>query len=162
MNKLRLIIIFIVTISVVSCEKPTQFSEEALNDVLTSMKGDELSFRNIINQYIGKKVVIDVWASWCGDCLKGLPKVSKLQEDNPNVVFLFLSLDRNEQAWKKALAKYKIKGEHYYLTSGEDGAFRSFLNSNWIPRYMVLDEQGNIALFKATKATDKRIKQILQ
>ena len=36
------------------------------------------------------------------------------------------------------------------------------LNSNWIPRYMVIDEQGDITLFKAKKATDKRIKEALK
>ena len=30
----------------------------------------------------GKKIVIDVWASWCKDCLESLPDIKKLQDDD--------------------------------------------------------------------------------
>ena len=48
------------------------------------------------------------------------------------------------------------------MKSGPDGPFRKFLNSNWIPRYLVVDKQGNIKLFKAKKASDSRIKEALK
>ncbi len=146
----------------VACETPIKFSEAALKDVLETREGKTIEFRDVIEQYKGKKVFIDVWASWCKDCLKGMPKVKELQSENPEVEFLFLSLDTSISNWNNAIKKYNIKGEHFYITSGDDGAFKDFLNSNWIPRYMVLDEYGNISLFKATKITDKRIKEALQ
>jgi len=161
-NIKQAIVSFLLLALVSSCEKPTQFSKLALNDALESLEGKNIQFKEIINQYKGKKVVIDVWASWCSDCIKSLPDVIKFQETNPKIVFLFLSIDRNTKAWKKAINKYKIKGEHYYLNNGMDGDFGDFLNSNWTPRYMVLDEQSNIVLFKATKISDKRIKKLLQ
>ena len=43
------------------------------------------------------------------------------------------------------------------MQSGWKGAFGTFLDLDWIPRYMVIDKQGNIKLFKATKATDIKI-----
>lgn len=162
MNIKQAIVSFLLLALVSSCEKPSQFSQLALNDTLESLEGKNIQFKEIINQYKGKKVVIDVWASWCSDCIKSLPDVIKFQEANPKIVFLYLSIDRNTNAWKKAISKYNIKGEHYYMNNGIDSDFGDFLNSNWTPRYMVLDEQSNIALFKATKISDKRIKKLLQ
>jgi hypothetical protein len=44
----------------------------------------------------------------------------------------------------------------------KDGKFVDFINLNWIPRYMVIDETGEITLFKATNAADKKIKEVLK
>ena len=55
-----------------------------------------------------------------------------------------------------------MKGHHSFIKEGSNGPFADFLNSNWIPRYMVIDVDGSIKLFKAKKATDKRIKDALK
>ena len=147
----------------ISCEKPTHFSEKALNDTVISLDDSSSTFKEVINQYKGKKIVIDVWASWCADCIRGLPKVKELQEEFPEVVFLFLSVDEKNDAWKKGIKRFNILGEHYNLPKGmKNGDFVDFVNLNWIPRYIVVDENGTISLFKATKATDKNIEKALK
>ncbi len=150
----------IILLCFTSCnsQSPTQFSEEALNDTFITLQGESIQFKDILNKYEGQTILIDVWAAWCRDCIKGMPKVKSIQEKNPEVVYLFLSLDKSIQSWKKAIDKYDVNGEHYYMQSGWDGPFGEFLDLDWIPRYMVVDKQGNIKLFKATRATDKNIK----
>lgn len=146
-----------------SFEQPTSFSKKALNDKVYDITNKQFTFQEVLNQYKGKKVLIDVWASWCRDCLIGLPKVKQLQEEFPEVVFLFLSVDTKQSSWKRGIRKYNIKGEHYNLPKGmKQGNLVDFLNLNWIPRYVVLDELGNITLFKATKASDKDITAALK
>ena len=153
-----------VSLFLISCnfESPTQFTEEALNDEFISLDGTNKSLQEILNDYQGKKVFIDVWASWCSDCIVGMPIVKQIQSEFPDISYLFLSQDRTERAWKIGINKYDIQGDHYFIKEGSDGPFSDFLNSNWIPRYMVIDEQGDITLFKAKKATDKRIKEALK
>jgi len=155
--------LFVLFISFLSCniETPTRFSEEALNDTFVTLEENSIAFKDILETYKGQTLVIDVWASWCGDCIKGMPKVKALQKENNDAKYIFLSLDRSLEAWKKGIKKYNIEGEHYYMQSGWDGAFGEFLDLDWIPRYMIVDKTGNITLFKAVEADDKRIKQIL-
>ena len=144
----------------VSCnfETPTEFSEKALNEKLYNLEDVQSTLQEVINQHKGKKILIDVWASWCRDCLAGMPKVKELQKEFPEVVFLFLSVDERVGSWKRGVKKYHIKGEHYNLPKGmKDGDLVDFLNVSWIPRYVVVDEKGNITLFKATDASDKDI-----
>tara|TARA_R110000868_G_scaffold183890_1_gene425231 strand:+ start:937 stop:1425 length:489 start_codon:yes stop_codon:yes gene_type:complete len=161
MKKITFLLIIILTVLSCNSQEPKQFSEAALNDTFVSLEGKSVAFKDILETYKGQTLVIDIWASWCGDCLKGMPKVKALQEDYQDVTYIFLSLDRGQDAWKKGIKKYKVEGEHYYMQSGWEGPFGEFVDLDWIPRYMVVDAEGKIKLFKAVKADDKRIKQIL-
>jgi thiol-disulfide isomerase/thioredoxin len=159
----KTITFLIIIFTVLSCnsQDPIQFSEEALNDTFINLEGHSIVFKDILENHKGKTIVIDIWASWCGDCIKGMPKVKALQKEFNDAVYIFLSLDRGVEAWKKGIQKYNVVGEHYYLPSGKDSAFGDFVNIGWIPRYMVIDAKGNIKLFKAVEADDNRIKQNL-
>lgn len=154
-----------ITFLLVSCqaqETPKVFSEAALNDTFMTLDGESLNFREVLEDYKGQTVFVDVWASWCRDCIEGLPQLKSLQKKHEKVVFLFLSLDKDISRWKKGVKKYEIKGEHYFIQSGWNGDFGEFLNLDWIPRYMVIDKQGNIKLFKAIKITDNNLLNALQ
>lgn len=162
---IKKIILFswILLLSGCSFETPTEFSEGALLDQVTSLDGAESSFKAILHRYKGKKVVVVVWASWCADCIKGLPRVKQLQTAFPEVVFLFLSVDERTASWKRGIQRFKMKGEHYNLPMGmKDGKLVDFLNLSWIPRYLVLNENGGIQLFKATRSSDKRIVEAIK
>jgi len=144
----------------VSCsfETPTEFSEKALNEKLYNLKDIDSTLQEVLDQYKGKKVLIDVWASWCRDCVAGMPKVKELQKEFKEVVFLFLSVDERVDSWKRGVKRYKVKGEHYNLPKGmKNGDLVEFLNVSWIPRYIVVNEKGEITLFNATDALDKDI-----
>lgn len=143
-------------------ETPTVFSEKALNDTFISTHGEPITFQKILEEYKGKKILVNVWASWCGDCREALPEEKKNFEEYPEVVFLHLSLDRDIESWKVGIEKLGIEGEHYFMKSGWKGDFGEFLNLNWIPRYLIVNEKGEIEMFKATKPTDKLIKENLK
>ena len=162
MKKLKFLFIFL--ISVTSCkaqEKPTEFSAAALNDTFINLDGSSSTFKAILEANKGNTIVIDIWASWCSDCIKGMPKVKALQKEFGKVTYIFLSLDKTQDAWKKGIEKYNVQGQHYYMQSGWKGPFGEFVQLDWIPRYMVVDKQGKIKLFKAIEADDKQIRQIL-
>lgn len=136
----------------------TEFTKEALADNMLSTDGKEYNFREILKKYQGKTVVIDVWASWCPDCVKGMPKVVELQKQFPEAVYLFLSYDKTPENWAKGIAKYGVEGEHFLvLSKWKGGTFSDSIDLDWIPRYMVLDKNGKIALYKAIEADDENL-----
>ena len=154
MKNISLLVIFFTTI--LSCQNriETQFSEAALNDSLVTLNGDSILFKTILENHKGNTVFIDVWASWCKDCLKGLPSVKVLQSEYPEVDFVYLSLDKTQKAWKNGVDKLGIQGDHYFMQSGWKGAIGTFIDLDWIPRYMIIDKQGKIKVFKAIETTD--------
>ncbi|MGY8909890.1 MAG: TlpA family protein disulfide reductase [Flavobacteriales bacterium] len=160
MKKIFLLLIIVF----VSCsEDPKEFSEEANLEMLIGLDDSKITLREVLHQQKGKKIFIDVWASWCKDCVAGFPKVKELQKEFPDVVFLYLSVDISNPSWKRAIEKYNLVGEHYNLPKGmNEGDFVDFVNLNWISRYMVIDEKGQIQLFKATDPSDKKIIKALK
>lgn len=161
MKKMNLILIALVTF--LSCaEPPTQFSQEALNDTFVTLEGNEVTFQSILEKHKGKTIVIDVWASWCGDCLRGMPKVKDLQSKYDDVVYVFLSLDRGQEAWKKGIKKYDVVGDHYFMQSGWKGPFGDFLGLDWIPRYLVVNEASEIVVYDVIEANDKKLIKALK
>ncbi|MFG6687890.1 TlpA family protein disulfide reductase [Mariniflexile sp. HNIBRBA6329] len=156
--------IAILLISILNCnaqETPTQFSKAALNDAFVTLEGKTITFSEILEENKGKTLVVDVWASWCKDCIGGMPMVKDLQKAYKNTTYVFLSLDKTEDAWKKGIKKYGVQGQHYFMQSGWKGPFGEFIQLDWIPRYMVIAPNGSIKLFKAIEADDKKIKEIL-
>ena len=71
MKNIFLVYLFVTTL--LSCQNrvETQFSEAALNDEFVTLNGDSMLFKNILETHKGSTVFIDVWASWCKDCLEG-------------------------------------------------------------------------------------------
>ncbi|MFD2568959.1 TlpA family protein disulfide reductase [Pseudotenacibaculum haliotis] len=160
---MRKLLVIVSLLFLWSCSKaPTEFSEKALGEILLNRNNEEVLFKDILEKYRGEKILIDVWASWCKDCIIGLPNLKKLQSENQNVQYVFLSLDRTSKSWKRGVDRFQIKGDHYFMKEGKKGALGEFLNLWWIPRYVVVDESGRIALFKATKITDKKILEALK
>ena len=154
MKHIFLVSLFVSTL--LSCQNrvETEFSEAALNDEFVTLNGDSILFKTILENHQGNTVFIDVWASWCKDCLESLPSVKALQAKHPEVDFVYLSLDKTQKAWKKGVDRLEIKGDHYLMQSGWKGAMGTFLDLDWIPRYMIIDKQGTIKVFNAIKTSD--------
>lgn len=158
-------LLFLLLITVSSCsnaQDKTTFSDSALNEVMLDLEGQTLVFSEIIEKYSGKKIVIDVWASWCGDCVSGMPKVKSLQKEYDNTVFLFLSVDKSFETWKRGIEKYDVSGEHYFIPKGWKSDFNKSIDLDWIPRYMVVAPTGKIELFKATDASSKKLEKAIK
>jgi len=161
MRKFKMALIALITIVISACaQEKTIFPQEALSAKLTSLAGEEATLESVLESHKGKTIVLDIWASWCGDCLKGLPLVKKLQEQtkSDDVVYLFLSVDQKQKNWKVAIEKRNIVGNHFLVSSGSmKGALGKSIDLDWIPRYMVVGKDGTIKLYKAVKANDSRI-----
>ena len=80
-----LIVALIVLISCSNTTPKTEFPNEALSETLVSLNGEKNNFAQVLEKHKGKTIVIDVWASWCGDCIKGLPLVKALQNKEKDV-----------------------------------------------------------------------------
>ena len=138
------------------------FSAEALQDVLIKTSGSEVTFESVLEMHKGKTVLIDIWASWCKDCIAGFPDLKKLQEDNPNINYVFLSLDKDTERWKAGIDKYDLHGRHYFIKHGWKGPLCSSIDLDWIPRYILLDESGQIKVYKAITTKDNQLLNQIQ
>ena len=158
MKQTILLLLAFVTFSCTNAQKTT-FSKEALSEKLLATNGKQISFKNILKKYKGKTLVIEAWASWCGDCVKAMPKVKELQANNPDVAFLFLSVDKTAEKWKIGIEKHAIIGDHFMLNDGMKGVFAKAIDLDWIPRYIIVDKTGKIVLYRAIETDFEKINE---
>jgi len=162
MKQLVLVVIAFISFSCSQAQK-TAFSKEALSEKLLAVDGSQVTFKNILKKYKGKTLVIEVWASWCGDCVKAMPKLKELQANNPDVSYLFISADKTAEKWKAGIEKHELnKGDHYMMNDGMKGLFGKAIDLDWIPRYIVVDKTGKIVLYRAIETDFEKINSALQ
>lgn len=156
-----IVILSVVLFTACKTEKPSSFPEAALNETFLALDEKPITFKEIIEKYKGKKILIESCASWCEECILGLPHVNKLMEKYPDVVFLFLSIDKTIPQWKKGIERFNMKGEHYFLESALKGGYAKSLGIQKIPNYMVVNERGIVSLANVAEATDPRLDEAL-
>ena len=116
---------------------------------------------NIIpsEKFKGKFILIDVWASWCGPCIQSIPEWNKLvekYENNNEIVFITLSIDKSKTLWLPAMNKYKPKGLNFISYGDWDSEFSKKFNIRALPSNVLIDKEGKIIKIgtKAVNSTD--------
>lgn len=152
-----------VAITAFACSNAQEkFSDESLSKKLTTPENTEVTFKELLKKHKGKVTVIEVWASWCSDCVKAMPKVKEMQANNPNVDYVFISMDKAFDKWQKGIEHHELKGDHYWVVDGMKGEFGKSINLDWIPRYIVLDKTGNVAIYRAIETDFDKINEQLK
>lgn len=142
--------------------KKDSFSDSALSEKLLNPDGNQTAFKEILDKHKGKTLVIEIWASWCSDCVKAMPNVKALQANNPNVDYVFVSMDKTADKWKAGIEKHELKGDHYMANDGMKGVFGSAIDLDWIPRYIIVDKKGKIVLYRAIETDFDKINSTLK
>lgn len=120
------------------------------------------SLEDAVKPFKGKVVYIDVWATWCGSCLKEFQYLPALKEKahNMDVVYLYISIDRPEERkkWEKTIAYHQLKGYHLLVNEKlgkslytELGNERQILS---IPCFVIIDKTGKIVIRHAAAPSE--------
>ncbi len=96
-----------------------------------------------IDDFQGKVVLLDFWATWCGPCREALPHMKKIAakfQGEPFVV-LSVSIDDDEDVWKKFVAANGMTWLQTYA-GGWNGALPKEFGVNAIPHTFTIDSNG--------------------
>jgi thiol-disulfide isomerase/thioredoxin len=162
MKKIFALCIAFIAISCTNAQQKTTFSKKALSETLLSTNGSQVAFKDILKKHKGKTLVVEVWASWCGDCVKAMPKIKELQANNPDVAYVFISMDKAADKWKIGIEKHELKGEHFMANDQMKGVFGKAIDLDWIPRYIIIDKKGKIVLYRAIETDFDKINETLK
>ena len=90
----------------------------------------------------GKKVFVNIWASWCGPCRAEMPSIEKLYSklDKTKTAFVLLSLDEAPENGIRFAQKSKLSAPVYF--PGEN--LPAIFNVQSIPTTFIFDEKGKM------------------
>jgi thiol-disulfide isomerase/thioredoxin len=125
---------------------------------LTDIDGNEVS----LSDFAGKVVYLDFWASWCGPCLQQIPSARDLKKrmEGQDVVFLYVSLDEDQEAWKNKVAAENIQGVHLNAPGFKQDVARMY-NVSGVPTFYIIGRDGLIFDNRAPRPSEARIDNVL-
>ena len=109
---------------------------------LLSLENDAVS----LSDFLGKIVILDFWASWCGPCRLTMPGLEGIASSlTSDVVLLGVSLDRNAQDATDYLASnnFDVMIALYESYGSAFAVFRTY-GDGGIPKTFVIDRDGII------------------
>lgn len=105
-----------------------------------------------LSNFRGKYVILDFWATWCGDCRREVPGLKKLYEETHDskigdkaMQWLSFSFDNKENDWRSFLRKEQFPWPQVsnLKRTREDPTFNDY-QLHWIPAFFILDPDGAI------------------
>lgn len=109
----------------------------------------------------GKYVYIDVWATWCGPCIAEVPFLKEVEKKyhNKNIEFVSLSIDakKDYEKWKNMVSERELKGIQLFADNSWNSKFVKDYQIMGIPRFILIDPEGNIVNSNAPRPSDKKL-----
>ncbi|UCE51408.1 MAG: TlpA family protein disulfide reductase [Desulfobacterales bacterium] len=112
---------------------------KAQNFILKDLNGSEVS----LEDYRGKIILINFWATWCLPCRIEMPSMEKLYTRFKNDGFTILAIDMQEDAdsVKAFKEKYKL---NFPILLDSDGSVGQYYGVISIPTTYLVDREGYI------------------
>lgn len=150
-------------------KKNAEFPNEVLATKIINLKGEEMTFKDLLKFNKGKVLYIDFWASYCGPCKIEMPYSNQLRQKlstNKHINIIYLSLDEDINSWQKAIKDLNIDGDNFRIKDGIKSRLCQYLNMVGIPHYALVNVDGKIVLPSAgqpsSKNTETSIKELLK
>ncbi|WP_117882680.1 TlpA family protein disulfide reductase [Aureibaculum luteum] len=117
-----------------------------------------------LEDFKGKYVYVDVWATWCGPCIQEIPSLKTLHGDfeNKNLAIISLSIDKmaDQEKWKKMVADKNLTGTQIMADKEWESEFVKGYGITGIPRFILIGPDGNIVDNNAPRPSDPALRTL--
>jgi thiol-disulfide isomerase/thioredoxin len=117
-----------------------------------------------LEDFKGKYVYLDIWATWCGPCIQQIPFLNELETKyhGKNIAFVSISIDQinAENKWRQMVQNKNMTG--IQLFSNGDQSFVQAYQISGIPRFILIDPEGKIVDANAPRPSDPSLQEIFK
>lgn len=118
-----------------------------------------------LEDFKGKYVYIDVWATWCGPCRAEIPFLKQMEEKyhGKNIEFVSISIDvlKDHDKWKKFVTDKELGGVQLIADKDWNSDFVKSFGIRGIPRFILIDPNGKIVQADAARPSSPRLQEEL-
>jgi thiol-disulfide isomerase/thioredoxin len=129
------------------------------NDYAHYFKSVDINNKPVdLNSFKGKYILINFWASWCGPCIAELPTIHKLNNlyGKNKLTIISVSIDKDKQAFIKAVKKYKI---NWINILHDIDLENTFLKTGAIPQVYLIGPDGKL-IYSREEQKDYDLKKL--
>lgn len=110
------------------------------NFSIKDLNGSKIPFE----QFKGKVVFLNMWATWCGPCRAEMPGIQSLYEkvNSDSIVFVMLSWDRDSD--KSKIEKYIEKNSYTFPVYQRSSYLPDNLEVPSIPTTFIISKDGKV------------------
>ena len=132
--------------------------EKAPNLMYSDVNGNLHS----LSEFRGNYVYVDLWATWCAPCKAEIPHLQKTEQKYKgyNISFVSISIDENKAKWLQYLKENKLTG--LQLWAGNWEMLPKEMNVGSIPRFLLIDPQGNWVSSNADRPSNPELDKLLE
>lgn len=118
-----------------------------------------------LEDFKGKYVYIDVWATWCGPCRAEIPHLKKTEENyhGKNIEFVSISIDqqKDHEKWKNFVTEKQLGGVQLMADKDWNSDFAKGYGITGIPRFILIGPDGKIVNADAPRPSSPELSKLL-
>lgn len=123
---------------------------------------NNIDINAVINDnFSGKAVFVDLWASYCAPCFQEFAHSQKLFAflKTNNIEMLYLAIDKDSEInkWQPNIKNNYLEGNHIFTSDKIQESLQNFLNEPngvYIPRYLLFNGKGELVLPSTKKPSE--------
>ncbi|MBO6881766.1 TlpA disulfide reductase family protein [Winogradskyella sp.] len=109
----------------------------------------------------GKYVYVDVWATWCGPCIREIPSLKEVEKQfhGKNIAFVSTSIDKASahNTWVEMVKEKELGGVQLMADNDWNSQFVKDYAIEGIPRFILIDPDGNIVSADAPRPSNPKL-----
>ena len=135
--------------------------EKMVGEQFVNFKGHDLAGGDIeLSAFYGEPILLDFWATWCGPCKREMPYLQEIEKSHGEKVnIVSVGLWCEEEGWQKMASDYGFEN-NMFLNEEQAKELQEKYFLNFIPRYILLDEEGVIVDVAAERPSGELTNQL--
>ncbi|ESU29776.1 Thiol-disulfide isomerase and thioredoxin [Flavobacterium limnosediminis JC2902] len=117
-----------------------------------------------LEDFRGKFVYIDLWATWCGPCRAEIPFLKDVEKKyhEKNIVFMSISIDKQTdmEKWKKMVKDKELGGVQLFADNDWNSKFVQDFKVTGIPRFILIDPNGKVVNADAPRPSSPELASV--
>ena len=144
------VVLSLAAVFIAGCGRPPAETEGAVQvgRAAPSFKLPDLSGQEVsLEQYRGRVVMLDFWATWCGPCRMTMPVLESIQKEYANnLVLLAVNIQEPKDEVRNFVRVQSIRSR---VLLDEEGSVGATYGADSIPLQVLIDKRGIVRLVQA-------------